>query len=585
MYYDFKKRIDFRKKRPDRKNSEIRGENIRLITIGGFEEVGNNLYALEYKDNIWIFDMGFQFVSEDEFPGVSFTLPNIKYLEERKHKIKGVIITHGHLDHIGGMPYLMKRLDYPLVYTRELTSYLIKKRMEETRQVNSVKMKIVEPGDQLMIGDFSFEFFNVTHSIPNSMGVIVKTHYGNLIFTGDLKLSHENGQPLPYEVKNWGRISEMENLLMIADSTNCEQEGWSIQERDIEKNIERIIRNAPGRVVIATFASQFERVFSFIRIAEQLGKKVILEGRSILTNLEIAQEAKYFEPKPGTIIPAKDVDKYPADRILVISTGGQGEEFAALPRMARKEHPYIKLNSRDTVILSSSVIPGNEIAVRGLLDDLARNNCSVITYKHEEVHSTGHANAEELAWIIRQVHPKYFVPGYGFHSMLKAHKRIAVEKAGIKEENVIVPENGNIIEIRSKDDVRILKEKTPNLPLVVDGKSISILPKAVLDDRKALAHDGFINLIVLINVSKRKIQKSPDILSRGFIYLKNNAEILNKIREIIIEETEKAIKNSEKTNGRINVDKLKEEMSSKVSRYISRKTGKRPIIMPVILVV
>ncbi len=562
----------------------IKAGAIRLIALGGFEEVGNNMYAVETKDSIYIFDMGFQFVDEGEMPGVDFLLPNIKYLEERKKKIKAVIITHGHLDHIGGIPFLIGKLGNPPIYTRELTANLIKKRMFEFKFAPKLNIKLVEPGDQMIIGDdLSFEFFHVTHSIPNSMGVIVKTEYGNLIFSGDLKLTHHNGHPAKFEEDNWGRIGEQKNLLMISDSTNCENEGWSIQEKDIEKTIEEIIRAAHGRVIIATFASQFERMFAFIRVAETLGKKIILEGRSVKNNLEIAKESGYFAPKKDTIIEASDIEKYPADRILVISTGGQGEEFAALPRMARGEHPYIKLNKRDTVVLSSSVIPGNEIAVRGLLDEMARSDAKVITYKTSLVHSTGHGNEEELAWIIRKVHPKFFVPGYGFHSMLKKHKEIAIQKGGVDENNVLVLDNGSIVEINSADDVKILPVKTLSDPILVDGNSIMYMQKAVMDDRKALASDGFMNIIVLINISKKKIQKSPDILSRGFLYLKQNQEILNAIRKIASEITEEEINSS--NGGKIDVDKLKYKIGKKVERYIVKETGKSPIIIPVVLVV
>lgn len=572
---------------PARRHSKyipaVKGDTVRLVALGGFEEVGNNMYAVETKNSIYIFDMGFQFVDETETPGVNFLLPNIKYLEERKRKIKAVIITHGHLDHIGGIPFLLRRLGNPPIYTRELTAHLIKKRMFEFKDAPKPNIKLVEPGDQIKVGDLSLEFFNVTHSIPNSMGVILKTKYGNMIFSGDLKLTHNNGKPAKFEEDTWGKIGESHNILMISDSTNCENEGWSIQEKEIEKTIEEIIRSAHSRVIIATFASQFERMFSFIRVAEKLGKKVILEGRSVKNNLEIAKESGYFIPQKDTIIDASEIAKYPANRILVISTGGQGEEFAALPRMARGEHPYIKLNSRDTVVLSSSVIPGNEIAVRGLLDEMARSDAKVITYKTSLVHSTGHGNSEELAWIIRKVHPKYFIPGYGFLSMLKRHKEIAIHQGGVDPKKALILENGSILDINGDDDVKILPVKAPSEPILVDGNSIMYMQKAVIDDRKSLASAGFVNIVVLINISKRKIQKSPDILSRGFVYLRNNQEILNKMREIVIKLTNEEIERS--NGGKIEADKLKEKIGKKIERFLIRETDKAPIIIPVVLVV
>ena len=324
-------------------------------------------------------------------------------------------------------------------------------------------------------------------------------------------------------------------------------------------------------------------MFSFIRVAEKLGKKVILEGRSVKNNLEIAKEANYFVPQKGTIIDASEISKYPANRILVISTGGQGEEFAALPRMARGDHPYIKLNKRDTVVLSSSVIPGNEISVRALLDEMSKSEAKIITYKTSLVHSTGHGNEEELAWIIRKVHPRYFIPGYGFRSMLAKHKEIAIQKGGVDEDRALILENGSILEINGDDDVKILPVKAPSDPILVDGNSIMYMQKAVIDDRKSLASAGFVNIVVLINISKRKIQKSPDILSRGFVYLRNNQELLNKLREMVTELTEEEIKRS--NGGKIDADKLKEKIGKKVERFLIRETDKSPIIIPVVLVV
>lgn len=568
---------------PKKVNDIIQDDRIRVLTLGGFEEVGRNMFAIESKDSIYIFDAGFSFTSEDDAPGIDYTLPNIQYLSEHKHKIKALIITHGHLDHIGGIPFLMDKLGNPPIYTRELTALLIKKRSEEFPNIPKLKISLVEPGDQIKIGDFSFEFFNVTHSIPDCVGISMKTKFGNIVVSGDLKLAHENGIPIEREQKTWGKIGSEKNVFMISDSTNCENPGWSIQEPLIHKNVENYIKNAPSRIIIATFASQFERMMAFVRSAENLGKKIVLEGRSVKTNMEIAKQAGYYEPRKDTVINVADIDKYASDKIVVICTGGQGEEFAALPRMSKGNHKYIKLNNRDTVILSSSVIPGNEISVRGLKDQLLRHDLKLINYKTSDVHSTGHGNAEELAWIIKQVKPAFFSPGYGFHSMLKEHKKVAVEIAGMDPSRVIVPDNGSVIEITSSTDVKVLPVKVPASPILVDGYSVSDMKKTVIADRKLLSRDGFINIIVLINIGKRKLQKSPDILSRGFVYLRESQNLLSETRSIVFKLAEEEIQKA--GGGKIDVDRLKEKIFEKLEGFFIQKTNKKPIIIPVVLVV
>lgn len=561
---------------------KIEGDNVRVITLGGVEEVGRNMFAVEHKDSIWVFDAGFQFVSEADAPGVDYTLPNITYLEQNKDRIKGLIITHGHLDHIGGIPFLMARMGNPTIYTRNLTAIMIKKRMHEFPNAPKLDIHIVEPGDTMFIGDLEFYFFAVTHSIPDCIATSIRTPHGNIVITGDIKLEHEGGVPVPGEVEHWAEVTKEDNIMLLSDSTNCENPGWSIPEPRIHENVDEIIRNAQGRIMIATFASQFRRMIAFMKSAESQGKKIILEGRSIKTNLEIAKLAGKYTPADGVIIQAADIDKYPSDKILILCTGGQGEQFAALPRMARGDHKYVKLNNRDTVILSSSVIPGNEISVRNLMDQLHRNDVRLISYKTSDVHSTGHGNQEELKWIINTVHPTFMVPAYGYHSMLKIHKRLALE-TGMDDAHVIVPDNGSVIEIKGKDDVSLLPMKVPSSPIMVDGFSISDMQHTVIADRQLLSSDGIFVTVVSINVAKKQMQKSPDIISRGFVYLRESQDLLSQARGIIKRVTEEQIEKSD--GNRIDVETLKKQIHKHLERFLLRKTNKQPIIIPVILVV
>ncbi|MFH0845808.1 MAG: ribonuclease J [Patescibacteria group bacterium] len=551
--------------------------NIRIIPLGGFEEVGKNMMVIEYKDDILVFDAGVQFTSEENTPGIDYILPNTRYLEERKHKIKGIIITHGHLDHIGGLPYIMERIGNPPLYGSELTNLIIKKKMAEFPTLEAIDYHDVSAGEKITLGNLKIKFFPVTHSIPGALGSSIETPQGNIIITGDLKLEHEDGKPSQKELDTWESLSKDNNLLLIADSTNVEKPGYSMPERVVYENIEQIIKNAKGRLIIGTFASQFERMIKIFEIAEKYGKKIVLEGRSIKTNMEIAKLSGLYIPKKGTEISAKDIENYPPDRVVILATGSQGEEFAVLMRMSLKKHTHILLNERDTVVLSSSVIPGNELSVRKLEDNLYRHNLKVIHYRVADVHSTGHGNAQELAWVISQVHAKFFMPGYGHHSMLKVHAEIA-RSIGVKPENILVPDNGSVVEIQN-DKIFMLKEKAPAGIMMVDGFSIGDMQEVVIRDRQNLAQDGIFVVIATLDVGTGKLRKSPDIISRGFIYLRESKDLLKQARYI----TKKTVEELAKEMHPINFDYIKKDVTDNISRYLFQTTNKKPIVIPVIL--
>ncbi|MBX4215722.1 ribonuclease J, partial [Candidatus Parcubacteria bacterium] len=418
------------------------GENIRIIHLGGVEEVGRNMSLIEYKDTIIVVDCGFMF-SEDSTPGIDYILPNTKYLEERKGKVKALIITHGHLDHIGAIPYVMERIGNPPLYTRQFTSYMIKKRQEEFPQAPALDMRIVEKNERVHIGDLSISFFGVSHSIPDAMGIIVETPYGDIVHTGDLRLDHAEGEVSEMEGIVYDEFKDRNVLLLQADSTNAENPGFSISEKLVQHNIEAIIRDAKNRLIVSTFASQVERMLKMIDLAEKYGRKVVVEGRSMKSNIEVAKAAGLLKAKPGTLIDVAEMANYPENKIMALVTGAQGEEFAALMRISNKTHKYIKLTPKDTILMSSSVIPGNEREVQRLKDNLSRQGAHIIHYKTSDVHSSGHANAEELAWIHAKIHPKYFIPIHGYHYMLRVHADIA--KRIVAEGNTLIPDNGMII--------------------------------------------------------------------------------------------------------------------------------------------
>ena len=554
-------------------------DTVRVIPVGGVEEVGKNMLLIETADDIIIFDAGFQFVSEEnDAPGINYILPNTQYLEQNKHKIRGLVITHGHLDHIGGIPFLMERLGNPPIYTRYLTSLMILKRQEEFPHLPTVDMHIVEPWQRITLGKLHIRPFPVTHSIPDSMGISVETKHGNIVISGDLKLDHDEGVPSAAEREVWGTIGKDNNILFVADSTNAEKTGFSIPEIRVHTNIEEIIRSVKGRLIIGTFASQFARMTHIISICEKLGKKVVTEGRSIKTNIEIAQKAGILKVQKDTIIPVQEIGNYPADRIVVISTGAQGEEFAALMRIATKQHKYITLGERDTIMLSSSVIPGNELSVQKLKDNLYRRGAQIIHYRSSDVHSTGHGNSGELVWMNQQVRPRFFMPAYGYHSMIRCHA-YAVEESGFPKENVIIADNGTIVDIKNGTELNVHKEKAPTEIMMVDGFTVGMRQEVVLRDRQSLAQDGMFVIIATVDIKTGTLRKSPDIISRGFVYLRESQALLAEARTLIKRTVEKSTEHMHP----LNLDYVKDQLTDTMTGFLLQKTNKTPMVIPVLI--
>jgi len=560
----------------------LAADSIRIVPLGGVEEIGKNMTAIEYGNDIIVVDIGFQF-KDDETPGIDFILPNTKYLEERQDKIRAVIITHGHLDHIGGIPYIMPRIGNPPLYTRLLTSILINKRQEEFPHVQKIDVKVVEKNETLTIGKLRVKFFAVTHTIPDSMGVIIETPYGSIVHTGDLKLDHDDGIVTAPEEAEYDRVFKNEKVLMLmADSTNVENPGFSLSERIVHQNLEKIIKEMHGRLIIATFASLLERLLKIIEFSEKYGKKVIVEGRSLKSNIEICKHIGLLKCKKDTIISVDDMENYSPDRIVILSTGAQANDFSALVRMSQKNHTKIKITPRDTIVLSSSVVPGNERAVQKLKDNLSRQGARILHYKIADIHSSGHANRDETAWIHRKIHPKFFMPLHGYHYMLRAHCDIAKETNGLLESDVVIPDNGSIIEIQNAGAKIVkLKEKAASGLVLVDGFSVGDVQDVVIRDRQALAQDGIFIIFGIMNGQTGKLKKSPDIISRGFVYLRESQDLLHEVRLLI----KNTVENSARGQNPINIDFIKENVTDAVSKYLMQKTAKRPMVIPVILTI
>jgi len=554
-------------------------DTVRIIPVSGVEEIGRNMNIIETKDDIIVVDAGFQFVSaESNAPGINYILPNTQYLEERKHKIRALVITHGHLDHIGGIPFIMERIGNPPIYTQYLTSLMILKRQEEFPHMDPITMNVIKEGESFTAGKTKIKTFPVTHSIPDAMGVQIETKHGDVVITGDIKLVHEDGEVVVEERSSWEKVGLNNNLALLCDSTNADRQGFSASESRVFDTLEEIIKTSSGRLVIGTFASQFDRLTSIIKTCEEMGKKVVMEGRSIKTNIEIALQAKLMEVKQSTFINASDINDYPADKIVILSTGAQGEQFAALMRMATDKHKFITLTERDTIVLSSSVIPGNEIAVQKLKDNIYRKNVRVINYQGSHVHSSGHGNAGELVWVHQAVKPKFLIPVHGHHYHLKNHMYAAVEN-GFPKENVVVPDNGTIVDIKNATELKVQPMKIPTELMMVDGFTVGSRQEVVLRDRLTLSEDGMFVIIATVNTKNGKLRKSPDIISRGFIYLRENQQLLSEARVLI----KKTVERQTEHMHPLDLELVKDELTDVVSGFLMQKTQKSPMVIPVLI--
>ncbi|MFA6353748.1 MAG: ribonuclease J [Candidatus Paceibacterota bacterium] len=561
---------------------------IRIIPLGGVEEIGKNMTAIEIGNDIIVVDAGMHF-SNEATPGVDYVIPNTTYLEERKDKIRALIITHGHLDHIGGVPLVLSRIGNPPVYSRNISILLIKKRQDEFPHLPPLKAITIEKDGTIMCGETKVRFFGVTHTIPDALGIIIETNNGWIVTPGDYKLDQIDGIVSKEEEKEYSIFDKAKVLLLMTDSTNIENEGFSLPEIKVHQGLENLIKKIPGRIIIAAFSSSITRLAFMVKTAEAIGKKVAIDGRSMKTNMDVAIEAGFFAPKKGTIIPLEEASNYPPNKMVILMTGAQGEEFASLNRAANKSHKKFSLQKGDTIILSSSIVPGNELQVQKMKDGLSRQGVKVISYRttgEDFVHATGHGNQEDIKWLHKKTHPKFFIPIHGHHSFLVKHKELAIEW-GMSEENIIVPDNGSIIEISADGrKMTMRKEQAPSGAMLVDGTSISDTQDVVIRDRQMLSQDGMFVVIALLDQKTGKLKKSPDLISRGFVYLKENQELLRQVRIIIkngVENFTTKMPTSSHGEKMVDLDMIKANLGESISKFLYQKTAKRPLVIPVIL--
>ncbi|MDP3093672.1 MAG: ribonuclease J [bacterium] len=554
-----------------------REQALRLIPLGGLGEVGRNMMLLEYGEKILIIDMGLRF-PEETMPGVDYIIPNIEYLKDKTKNVVGAVFTHGHYDHIGAVPYLVRVINPRLpLFASPLTKGIIIKRQGEFPDSQKLDITEVRDGSRIVLGPFKIEFVMMNHNIPDSLAIFISTPVGNLFYTSDFKFDSDPIYAKPTSFKRLREIGSRRILLLLSDSTGAEEPGHSLSEKEIFKNLEEIFKMAKGRIIAATFASLINRLQQLITISEKYGRKVIIEGYSMRTNLEIAKALGYIKTKKGTVIKAKDVDSYPDDKITILCTGSQGEGSAVLMRIANKEHKSLRIKKGDGVIFSSSTVPGNERQVQNLKDEFFRQGAKVFHYGMMDIHAGGHAQQEELKEMIRIMNPRFFLPIHGQVSMLVSHLELAREM-GIAEKNSLMAETGKVIGLTSRE-IWLEKKEVPSDYIMVDGLGIGDVGEVVLRDRQVLAKDGMFVIIATIDRKTGQVQGSPDIISRGFVYLRESKELLRDTRKKVIG----IINRTAGSGGAVNWTYVKEEIKNKVGDFLYQQTQRRPMILPVVI--
>ncbi len=551
-------------------------KKLRIIPLGGMQEVGLNMTIFEYGDDIIILDMGLLF-PEENMPGIDYIIPNTDYLKNKQKNIKAVVISHGHLDHIGAAPILLEQLGFPLVLGRPLTLAMIKHKQEDYKK-NSVKRLrtsvIKGLQDVFKFGGFTIKFFQVDHSIMDAVGVIIETPDGTVIHPGDWTLEKDpQGKP-KIDYTHLQKIQNKPTILML-ESLGATDVRQSATDQEMKENLLKLISSDQGRVIVGTFASQIERIGWIIEQAEKLGKKVALDGYSMKMNIEIAKELGYIKAKKSTLIPIKDISKYDDKKLLILVTGAQGEGNAVLSRVINGSHKFITIKKSDTVILSSSIIPGNENTIQRLKDGLYRQTDNVIHGELMDIHVSGHGNREDIKYMLEQIKPDYYLPVYAYHYMLKEAANIG-KSVGIDPKKIFVLDNGQVAEFTKKGGTQT-DEKIPSNYVFVDGLGVGDVSHVVLRDRQMMAEDGMIVVIATIDKKKSTLVQNPDLISRGFIYMKENKKL--------IEQTRMKAKKIFQGNLKNEVDEqyFKDRIRNEIGEFLWQKTQRRPIVLPVII--
>jgi len=543
---------------------------LKVIPLGGLGEIGKNMMVLEYGDDILIIDAGLMF-PEEEMLGIDLVIPDLSYVVERKDKVRGIVITHGHEDHIGALPYLLPQLDNAPVYSTKLTNGLIRVKLKERRTREGVNLKILNPGNEVNLGKFTVELFPVCHSIPDAAGIIVRTPEGVIIHSGDFKVDYTPVSGKGTDLSRLATLGAQGVLLLLSDSTYAELPGYTPSEQIVGESLEHVIANAPGRVIVTTFSSLISRVQQVIDAAAKYQRRVFIVGRSMSDTVHIALELGYLDAPEGLLGRIDEVKGLPPDKIVMVTTGSQGEPTSALVRMANRDHRHVHIQRGDTIVLSATPVPGNESLVNRTVDSLFKQGASVLYGKLGQVHVHGHGSQEELKLLLSLVKPKFFVPIHGEYRHLSLHARLA-ESVGIPTENIFILEDGDVLELNA--NMAKVSGKVSSGHVYVDGLSVGDIGGVVLRTRRMLSRDGIVVVIIAVNRQTGKLVGRPDIVTRGFVDTREFKDMMNESRELLA-------RTLDHSGGRVaEWSFINTKVKDTLEKFYYQRTKRRPMILP-----
>ena len=549
-------------------------QKLQIIPLGGLGEIGKNITAFCYANTIVVIDCGLSF-PEDELLGIDVVIPDITYLLENQKMVRGIILTHGHEDHIGAIPYILKDLNVPIYATRLTLGLLEEKIKENYSGTEKPRLQCIKPREHLQIGPFDFEFFRTSHSIADAIGVAIHTPVGTIVHTGDFKIDLTPVDEKPTDIYTLARLGEEGVLLLMSDSTNIEKPGFTASEKTVGDTLEQIFSDAPGRIIIASFASNVSRLQQIISIAQKNKRKVVIAGRSMINVAKVASDLDYLNIPKDMVVELTELSNLPSGEVVIITTGSQGEPMSALARIAMSDHKRIEIQPGDTVIISANPIPGNEKLVAKTVDNLFRLGANVIHESISGVHASGHASREELKLMLNLVKPEFFVPIHGEYRMLVKHARLAQEM-GVNTKNIFILDNGQILEFNGSRPR--IGGKVQAGRVFVDGLGIGDVGSVVLRDRKQLSQDGILIVVVSLSSETGEVLAGPDIISRGFVYVKESEELMEEIRNKV-----SAILQKYKENEIDNWLEVKAGVKEMLGKYLYEKTKRKPMILPIIM--
>lgn len=553
------------------KGKKVTDKGIKIIPLGGLEQIGMNITAFEYEDSIIVVDCGLSF-PDDDMLGIDLVIPDITYLKENRDKVKGFIITHGHEDHIGSLPYVLKELNVP-IYATKLTIGIIENKLKEHNLMKTTKRKVIKYGQSINLGCFRIEFIRTNHSIADSAALAIYSPAGIIVHTGDFKVDYTPVFGEPIDLQRFAEIGKKGVLALMADSTNVMRPGFTMSERTVGKTFENIFAdNTTSRIIVATFASNVDRVQQIINSAVKYKRKVVVEGRSMVNIIGTANELGYLNVPEGILIDIEEMKNYTDEQLVLITTGSQGESMAALSRMAASIHRKVTIQPGDVIVFSSSPIPGNEKSVSRVINELSQKGAKVI---YQNTHVSGHACQEELKLIYALTKPKYAIPVHGEYRHLSTHSELAQEM-GIPKENVVLMRSGDVVEI-SEESAQIV-DHVPAQGILVDGLGVGDVGNIVLRDRQHLSENGLIIIVVTLEKYSNQVLSGPDIVSRGFVYVRESENLMEEAREVVNDALERCLELNVTDWG-----KIKTEIKDTLSDYLWKKTKRNPMILPIIM--